>query len=211
MILRDGQFQTSATETLMSYGDSTNGIQLKLIDFGSSCFNHERTYKYIQSRFYRSPEVILNMDYTNKIDMWSLGCMVVELLCGEALFEGKSEHDQLCRICDMLGRLPNRIIAASEKGKLKRMFIRIGDDGWELAPSKSQTTSTGISQRTVQSEIWAKFDDYDGSTSRTDVGLFVDFVNGLLKLDASERMDADQGLGHAFITKAHVDVGCMTL
>lgn len=46
---------------------------IKVIDFGSSCYSHRRVYTYIQSRFYRSPEVILGVSYGTAIDMWSLG------------------------------------------------------------------------------------------------------------------------------------------
>jgi dual specificity tyrosine-phosphorylation-regulated kinase 2/3/4 len=55
---------------------------IKLIDFGSSCFENERLYTYIQSRFYRSPEVILGMPYGMPIDMWSFGCILAELYSG---------------------------------------------------------------------------------------------------------------------------------
>lgn len=51
--------------------------QLKLIDFGSSCLSQSQLYQYIQSRFYRSPEVLLGMPYTTAIDMWSLACIMV--------------------------------------------------------------------------------------------------------------------------------------
>lgn len=44
-----------------------------MIDFGSSCYEHLRVYTYIQSRFYRAPEVILGAKYGMPIDMWSLG------------------------------------------------------------------------------------------------------------------------------------------
>ena len=44
-----------------------------MIDFGSSCYEHQRVYTYIQSRFYRAPEVILGAKYGMPIDMWSLG------------------------------------------------------------------------------------------------------------------------------------------
>jgi serine/threonine protein kinase len=44
-----------------------------VIDFGSSCYSHRKVYTYIQSRFYRSPEVILGLSYGTPIDMWSLG------------------------------------------------------------------------------------------------------------------------------------------
>lgn len=46
---------------------------IKVIDFGSSCYSHRKVYTYIQSRFYRSPEVILGLSYGTPIDMWSLG------------------------------------------------------------------------------------------------------------------------------------------
>lgn len=46
---------------------------IRIIDFGSSCYVHQRVYTYIQSRFYRSPEVILGLPYGLPIDMWSLG------------------------------------------------------------------------------------------------------------------------------------------
>lgn len=52
-------------------------------------------YTYIQSRFYRSPEVILGHSYTTAIDMWSLGCILVELSTGFPLFPGSNEADQL--------------------------------------------------------------------------------------------------------------------
>lgn len=84
-----------------------------MIDFGSSCYLTKRTYTYIQSRFYRSPEVLLGLPYTQKIDMWSLGCVVVELHTGEPLFGGANQVDQVCRIVDVLGMPPLEMIKAS--------------------------------------------------------------------------------------------------
>jgi len=46
---------------------------LKVIDFGSSCYEHQQLYTYIQSRFYRAPEVILGARYGLPIDIWSFG------------------------------------------------------------------------------------------------------------------------------------------
>lgn len=48
-------------------------------------------YQYIQSRFYRSPEVLLGIAYDLAIDMWSLGCILVEMHTGEPLFSGTNE------------------------------------------------------------------------------------------------------------------------
>ncbi|CAM9158276.1 unnamed protein product, partial [Ectocarpus sp. 8 AP-2014] len=76
---------------------------IKVIDFGSSCRSNNKMYSYIQSRFYRSPEVMLGLPYTTAIDMWSLGCILVEMHTGEPLFAGVDQFDQMCRIVSVLG------------------------------------------------------------------------------------------------------------
>jgi len=71
---------------------------IKIIDFGSSCKSSKRMYSYIQSRFYRSPEVMLGLQYSVAIDMWSLGCILVEMHTGEPLFSGTDQFDQMQKI-----------------------------------------------------------------------------------------------------------------
>jgi serine/threonine protein kinase len=66
---------------LLFFSDQGQRIP-QVIDFGSSCYKHEKVYTYIQSRFYRSPEVILGLPYDVSIDMWSFGCILAELLTG---------------------------------------------------------------------------------------------------------------------------------
>jgi dual specificity tyrosine-phosphorylation-regulated kinase 1 len=83
---------------------------IKLIDFGSSCLSTKKTYTYIQSRFYRSPEVLLGLPYSQKIDMWSLGCVLVEMHTGEPLFGGVNQLDQLNRIISVLGMVPPEMV-----------------------------------------------------------------------------------------------------
>lgn len=58
-------------------------------------------YTYIQSRFYRSPEVILGHPYSMAIDMWSLGCILAELYTGYPLFPGESEVEQIACILEV--------------------------------------------------------------------------------------------------------------
>jgi len=62
-------------------------------------------YTYIQSRFYRSPEVILGMNYHMAIDIWSLGCILAELYTGFPIFPGENEQEQLSCIMEVLGVL----------------------------------------------------------------------------------------------------------
>ncbi|CAD6190477.1 unnamed protein product [Caenorhabditis auriculariae] len=89
--------------------------QIRIIDFGSSCQTGHRIYQYIQSRFYRSPEVLLGVAYDTKIDMWSLGCILVEMHTGEPLFAGSSELDQMMKIVEVLGMPPKEMLDAGPK------------------------------------------------------------------------------------------------
>lgn len=93
---------------------------IKIIDFGSACDERQTVYTYIQSRFYRSPEVLLGLPYSSAIDMWSLGCIVVELFLGLPLFPGSSEYNQVSRITEMLGLPPMWML---EMGKQSGEFF----------------------------------------------------------------------------------------
>lgn len=95
--------------------------RIKLIDFGSACFENHTVYSYIQSRFYRSPEVLLGLPYTTAIDMWSLGCICAELFLGLPIFPGHSEYDQLCRITEVCGKPPALML---DNGKMTKKFFR---------------------------------------------------------------------------------------
>jgi dual specificity tyrosine-phosphorylation-regulated kinase 2/3/4 len=75
---------------LLKHADKSG---IKVIDFGSSCFDNERIYTYIQSRFYRAPEIILGIPYTMSIDMWSFGCILYEMYTGYPLFAGENEQE----------------------------------------------------------------------------------------------------------------------
>lgn len=66
-----------------------------------SNFPFDIVYTYVQSRFYRSPEVILGHPYAMAVDMWSLGCIIAELYTGYPLFPGENEVDQLACIMEV--------------------------------------------------------------------------------------------------------------
>ena len=91
---------------------------VKVIDFGSSCYEHQRVYTYIQSRFYRSPEVILGLPYSMAIDMWSLGCILTELYTGYPLFPGENEVEQLACIMEIFGLPDYSLLVDAQRKKL---------------------------------------------------------------------------------------------
>jgi serine/threonine protein kinase len=64
----------------------------------------EPNISYICSRYYRAPELIFGAtEYTTAIDMWSVGCVIAELLLGQPLFPGESSVDQLAETIKVLG------------------------------------------------------------------------------------------------------------
>ena len=99
---------------------------IKLIDLGSACYQDQTLYSYIQSRFYRAPEIILGIPYTSAIDIWSLGCVLVELYTGIPLFPGENESEQLLCIMELLGPPPEHLLESSTK---KGQFF---DENFEL-------------------------------------------------------------------------------
>lgn len=108
---------------------------IKLIDFGSACFEGQTAHTYIQSRFYRSPEVLVGLPYDSAIDMWSLGCVAAELFLGLPILPGVHEHDQLGRILEMIGDLPEWML---ERGTKCSKF-------YKLVTKKRGTRSNPIS------------------------------------------------------------------
>ncbi|KAG5509442.1 hypothetical protein JKF63_06752 [Porcisia hertigi] len=76
---------------------------VKVIDFGSSCFLSDHLSSYIQSRSYRAPEVVLGCDYDGRIDVWSLGALLVEMVTGDVLFTSDTVPEMLARIVYVCG------------------------------------------------------------------------------------------------------------
>jgi serine/threonine protein kinase len=102
--LEAGEYFTDGVCPYLDRSDcSEESPTIKVVDFGSACHERHTVFTYIQSRFYRSPEVMLGLPYSTAIDMWSVGCIAVELFLGLPLFPGSSEYNQICRIVEMFG------------------------------------------------------------------------------------------------------------
>lgn len=90
---------------------------VKIIDFGSACNDFKSGFNYVQSRYYRSPEVVLGLPYDQAVDMWSFGCILVELITGKPLFPAVDEHELLELFIVSIGMPPEEMINKCSKRK----------------------------------------------------------------------------------------------
>ncbi|KAL0478022.1 glycogen synthase kinase 3 beta [Acrasis kona] len=112
--------------------DPVTGI-LKLCDFGSAkqLVKGEPNVSYICSRYYRAPELIFgSTKYTTSIDVWSLGCVLGELLVGQPLFPGETSVDQLVEIIRVLGTPTKQEIEAMNKNYTEFKFPQVKPHPW---------------------------------------------------------------------------------
>lgn len=98
-------------------------IKVKIADLGNACWTSQHFTNDIQTRQYRSPEVILGGDWGCSADIWSTGCLIFELLTGDFLFDpvenpafSKSD-DHLAQIIELLGPIPDELIRNSHYGR----------------------------------------------------------------------------------------------
>eukprot|EP00850_Spirogloea_muscicola_P007422 SM000037S13557 [mRNA] locus=s37:603789:606690:+ [translate_table: standard] len=107
--------------------------QLKLCDFGSAkvLVKGEPNISYICSRYYRAPELIFGAtEYTPTIDIWSMGCVMAELLLGQPLFPGESGVDQLVEIIKVLGTPTREEIKCMNPNYTEFKFPQIKAHPW---------------------------------------------------------------------------------
>ncbi|KAI7902378.1 kinase-like domain-containing protein [Cokeromyces recurvatus] len=156
---------------------------IKVIDFGSSCFESERIYTYIQSRFYRSPEVILGLPYHKAIDMWSLGCILAELYTGLPLFPGENEQEQLNCIMEVIGLPDRRLI---EKCSRRKLFFD------SMGHPRIITNSKGEKRFPATRSLLQVLKNCDI--------VFINFIEKCLQWDPAKRMTPQAALEHKWIT-----------
>ncbi|KAJ5966483.1 hypothetical protein N7481_013197 [Penicillium waksmanii] len=191
---------------------------IKVIDFGSACDERQTVYTYIQSRFYRSPEVLLGLPYSSAIDMWSLGCIVVELFLGLPLFPGSSEYNQVTRIVEMLG-LPQQWML--DMGKQSGEFFEKTHDEYGRKTHRLKSLEQYSREHNTKEQPSKKY--FNASTLEEIIRsypmprknmkpaeverelnnrvAFIDFVRGLLAINPLERWSPQQAKLHPFITQ----------
>ena len=161
---------------------STDSCLVKVIDFGSACFLENRVYTYIQSRYYRAPEVILGLSYSTSIDMWSFGCILAELFTGKPLFAGENEIDQLMCIIEVLGLPPAKMIKKSTK---KNLFFDSEERPKIFPNSKGKKRVPGIRRL---KDVLLGADQ-----------LLLDIISQCFEWESSKRITPENALSHPWL------------
>ena len=163
---------------------SYSRCEVKVIDFGSSCFVTDHLSSYVQSRCYRAPEVILGLPYNQKIDMWSLGAILTELFSGRVLFHNDSISTMMARIVAICGPFPDYMLQRARYSN--RFFTRQGVL-FERNKQSGQISYLYPKRTKLKHRVG------------TDDALFLDFATQLLHLDPHKRPTADEALQHPFL------------
>ncbi|XP_017787800.1 PREDICTED: SRSF protein kinase 3 [Habropoda laboriosa] len=163
-------------------------VEVKIADLGNACWVHKKFTDDIQTRQYRSLEVLLGSGYDTSADIWSTACMAFELATGDYLFEPHSgnyycrDEDHLAHIIELLGEIPKHIALSgknskmyfNKKGELKRI--------------------TGLKPWGLYEVLTEKYD-----WSPREAREFEEFLTPMLEFDPSMRATAAECLKHPWL------------
>ncbi|XAR71537.1 Non-specific serine/threonine protein kinase [Bertholletia excelsa] len=202
---------------------SIKPAEIKIIDFGSACMEDRTVYSYIQSRYYRSPEVLLGYQYSTAIDMWSFGCIVAELFLGLPLFPGASEFDLLRRMIKILGGQPPDYVLKEAKNTSKffkfvgnvnheesagrrSVFQPLAEEEYEAREMKKPLIGKEYFNHMNLEAIVTKY-PYRKNLTEEDIAkesqvrlALIDFLRGLVEFDPAKRWSPMQASKHPFVT-----------
>lgn len=150
--------------------------ELRILDFGLARHTESEMTGYVATRWYRAPEIMLNwMHYSQTVDMWSVGCIMAELITGKTLFPGNDHIDQLQRIMSVVGTPTEEFLEKISSEEAKN-YIR----NMKKMPRKNFK------------ELFYGASDYA-----------VDFLEKVLNLDPDYRLTASEALEHPYFAEYH--------
>mmetsp|Transcript_16423 Transcript_16423/g.24744 ORF Transcript_16423/g.24744 Transcript_16423/m.24744 type:complete len:1487 (-) Transcript_16423:24-4484(-) len=182
--------------------------KIKLVDFGSAVNETEGTKRgtYVQSRYYRAPEIILGLPQACSMDMWSVGCVLFEAHTGIPLFPGKDENEMMERIVRNLGIPPNNMIrdgrfsgkyfeAVQTEDKKLAYYLINPDDPECIGKLEDFNGLLGKLYRLHNGRAGHTEDHYDE---------FEDLLLKMLQLDPKNRITPEEALKHPFFDQSIV-------
>ncbi|XP_026166993.1 SRSF protein kinase 2 isoform X2 [Mastacembelus armatus] len=179
-----------AADLLINPLDPRNAesIRVKIADLGNACWVHKHFTEDIQTRQYRSIEVLIGAGYSTPADIWSTACMAFELATGDYLFEPHSgedysrDEDHIALIMELLGKVPRKVVAA---GKYSREFF----------------SKKGELRHITKLKPWSLFDVLVEKYGwlHEDAGHFTDFLLPMLEMVPEKRASAGECLNHPWL------------
>ncbi|EDW01828.1 SRSF protein kinase 1 [Drosophila grimshawi] len=163
-------------------------VQVKIADLGNACWVDRHFTEDIQTRQYRSPEVILGAGYDTSADIWSTACMVFELATGDYLFEPHSsdnysrDEDHIAHIIELLGPIPRKFVFRGTYAP--QMFNRNGE----------LRNITGLKPWGLMDVLMEKYE-----WSKRDAEAFSSFLRPMLEFNPDERATAAECLEHPWL------------
>ncbi|KAJ1396662.1 Serine/threonine-protein kinase, active site [Sesbania bispinosa] len=151
---------------------------LKIIDFGLARPTIESDFmtEYVVTRWYRAPELLLNSsDYTSAIDVWSVGCIFMELMNKKPLFPGKDHVHQMRLLTELLGT-PTEADLGLVKNEDVRRYIR------QLPQYPRQPLH----------KVFPHVHP-----------MAIDLIDKMLTVDPTRRITVEQALAHPYLEKLH--------
>uniref|UniRef100_A0A915CQV6 non-specific serine/threonine protein kinase n=1 Tax=Ditylenchus dipsaci TaxID=166011 RepID=A0A915CQV6_9BILA len=208
-------------ENIMLVDPMNQPFRVKVIDFGSASHRSKAvTNTYLQSRYYRAPEIILGLPFKESIDMWSLGCVIAELFLGWPLYPGSSEYDQIRFIVQTQGLPPQQML--TEAVKTHRFFKMIKNMAsyWRLKSTEEYEMEMLTKSKETRKYVFNCIEDLgnvhipndldgiDLMCEKVDRQEFVDILKSMLCMDQEKRLTPAGGLQHKFVKMTHlVDMG----
>ncbi|XP_023617575.1 homeodomain-interacting protein kinase 3 isoform X5 [Myotis lucifugus] len=205
-------------ENIMLVDPVRQPYRVKVIDFGSASHVSKTVCStYLQSRYYRAPEIILGLPFCEAIDMWSLGCVIAELFLGWPLYPGALEYDQIRYISQTQGLPGEQLLNVGTKST--RFFCRetdISHSGWRLKTLEEHEAETGMKSKEARKYIFNSLDDIvhvntvmdlEGSdllAEKADRREFVSLLKKMLLIDADLRITPAETLNHPFVNMKHL-------
>ncbi|VFQ95608.1 unnamed protein product [Cuscuta campestris] len=164
---------------------------IKVIDFGSTTYDNDNQSYIVSTRHYRAPEVILGLGWTYPCDIWSVGCILVELCSGEALFQTHENLEHLAMMEKVLGPMPSSMLKRVDRSAEK--YVRKGMLDWPEGASSRDSIRAVQKMPRLQNLVMQHVDHSAGD--------LISLLQGLLRYDPTERLTARQALHHPFFSR----------
>lgn len=170
--------QTMCTESKLK------NIDVKVVDFGTATFDHERHESLVSTRHYRAPEIILDLGWNQSCDVWSLGCVLMEFYLGRTLFMTHNSREHLAMMEKVLGPIPPHLLEQTKK----KQYIQNQRLNWD----EKSSSDDYIRKHCKPLKYMQRKSEDDRQ--------LLDLLSCMLEYDVCRRITLEEALWHPFFS-----------